>query len=264
VIDHLRPVGALLAALAAWSLALLVLAVAGLGGRVGPHPDNAALMPPVPAVSLDVIGSRLGPASNYLEVGNRPLLSADRRPAPIVASTGNEDAPLDATLTSVLITGDVKLAILQAQRDGSSQRVRLGDVLEGTAWRLVTLEPRRAVFEGPEGRRELELRVFDGRGGAAPTPVTAATPAATPGRMRRDGTPDTRPSAPTTTPAEMAAAAEQAAISLAPDLDGGEVAEITPEQQVEAIRRRIEARRAMRAAEGEEERAALERAKQVQ
>ena len=41
-------------------------------------------------------------------------------------------------------------------------------------------------------------------------------------------------------------------------------AELTPEQQVEAIRRRIEARRAMRAQEGAEERAALERNKQVQ
>jgi general secretion pathway protein N len=42
-----------------------------------------------------------------------------------------------------------------------------------------------------------------------------------------------------------------------------QVAEVTPEAQVEAIRRRIEARRAMRAAEGAEEQAASERAKQV-
>lgn len=261
MIDHLRPLGGLLAALAIWSLALLVLAVAGLGGRVGPHPGNAALMPPMPEVSLDVIGSRLGPASDYLEVGTRPLLSADRRPAPIVASAGNEDAPLEATLTSVLITGDVKLAILQLTRDNSSEQVRLGETLKGTAWRLVELEPRLAVFEGPEGRRQMELRVFDGRGGATPTPMAATpTPAAGPGRIRPDGTVDNRPSAPTTTPEEMAA---QAAMPLSPDPTGGEVAEVTPEQQVEAIRRRIEARRAMRAAEGEEERRALERAKQV-
>jgi len=242
VIEHLRPLGALLAALAAWSLALLVLAVAGLGGRVGPHPENAALMPPMPQVSLDVIGSRLGPASDYLEIGNRPLLAVDRRPAPMTASAGNEDVPLEATLTSVLITGDVKLAILQMQGDGSSQRVRLGEALPGTAWRLVALEPRRAVFEGPEGRREMDLRVFDGRGAAAPTPM-----AATAERARASG----GPSAP-------AAAAEPGVLQATADRPGNEVAEVTPEEQVEAIRRRIEARRAMRAAEVEAERAALE------
>jgi len=42
------------------------------------------------------------------------------------------------------------------------------------------------------------------------------------------------------------------------------VEEMTPEQQVEAIRRRIEARRAMRAQEGADERAAQERDKQVE
>jgi len=252
VIDHLRPFGALLAAVAAWSVGLLLLAVAGLGGRVGPHPANAALAPPLPAVSLDVIGSRLGPASNYLEVGSRPLLSVDRRPPPISAGTGNEDAPLDAILTSVLITGEVKLAILQARRDGSSQRVRLGDVLEGTAWRLVALEPRRAVFEGPEGQRELDLRVFDGSGGQAPTPI--ARPARSAGE---------RPS-PGVVAEGAQASAMPAAAQASVDEDAPTVAEVTPEQQVEAIRRRIEARRAMRAAESEAEQAASERAKQVE
>jgi general secretion pathway protein N len=249
MIDHLRPVGALLAAVAAWSLALLMLAVAGLGGRVGPHPGNAALAPAIPAVSLDVVGSRLGPASDYLEVGNRPLLAVDRRPAPLSAATGNEDAPLEATLTSVLITGDLKLAILQAQGDGRSQRVRLGDVLEGTAWRLVELEPRRAVFEGPEGRREMALRVFDGTGAPAPTPM------AQPGRGGAEGSPvAVRPAESTASPQQGGASADAAT---------PRVAEVTPEEQVEAIRRRIEARRAMRAAEGAEEQAASERAKQV-
>ena len=250
MIDHLRPVGALLAAVAAWSMALLLLAVAGLGGRVGLHPGNAALAPPVPEVSLDVIGSRLGPASSYLEVGSRPLMVIDRRPPPISGDTGNEAAPLESTLTSVLITGTVKLAILQAQRDGRSQQVRLGEVLDGTAWRLVELEPRRAVFEGPEGRRELDLRVFDGTGAPAPTPI------ALPG-----------PGAPDRSAAAARPAAAQASVPhgiAAPSPDATEVAEVTPEQQVEAIRRRIEERRAMRAAEGAQERAALERAKQVE
>jgi general secretion pathway protein N len=242
MIGALRPMGALLAALAAWSLALLALAVAGLGARVGPHPPNAALAPPLPQVSLTQTGSRLGPLSNYMEVGSRPLLSADRRPAPVTdAGDGNSEAPLEVILTSVLIAGDVKLAIVQNQGDPQSQRVRLGETVAGTGWRLVELQPRRAVFEGPQGRRELELRVFDGQGGAtvvsgSPQPPPAAAPSA--------------PSAPK--PAGGAATqggTEAVAATPAPAEDSQPAAEMTQEQQVEAIRRRIEARRAQMRAE---------------
>lgn len=240
MISALRPAGALLAALALWALGLLLLAVAGLGAQVGLHPPNAALMPPMPVVQLDVIGSRLGPATDYLEVGNRPLLSPDRQPAPLTADAGGDaEAPLEANLTSVLITSELKLAILQSTQDGASRRVRLGEVLEGTAWRLVALEPRRAVFEGPQGRRELDLRVFDGTGAAPPTPQHTRVPPA-----RLDA------------PAAVAAAAAPAPAEAKPDPDAS-AAPITPEQQVEAIRRRIEARRAM-AAEAARERATPE------
>ncbi len=239
MIAALRPAGALLAALAIWSLALLVLAVAGLGARVGPHPANAALAPPLPKVSLAPADSRLGPPSDYLEVGSRPLLSADRRPPPVTdTGDGGSDAPLDVVLTSVLIAGDLKLAIVQKQGDPASLRVRLGEPVAGTSWRLVDLQPRRAVFEGPQGRRELELRVFDGAGGATvvsgtPRPPTAAggpTPGAPGGAA----------------PPPQAVAAQPAP---APAADSEPAAEMTQEQQVEAIRRRIEARRAQMRAE---------------
>lgn len=233
MISALRPQGALLAALAAWALCLLLLAGAGLGGRVDPHPDNGALVPPMPQVRLSAVGSRLGLPTDYLELGNRPLLSADRRPAPVsAASAGESDAPLDVTLTSVLIAGDVKLAIVQGKDDPRSQRVRMGEVLDGTAWRLVTLEPRRAVFEGPQGQTELILRVYSGSGAATPPPPASAPPqtAAAPGAV-----------ATTTTDAGVATTAPQPT---------QQPAEMTQEQQVEAIRRRIEARRAQMRAEG--------------
>ena len=230
----LRPLGALLAAFAAWSLALLVLALFGLGGRVDVHPANPALAPPMPQVSLVETGSRLGPASDYLEVGNRPLLSADRRPAPVTDAGGaGNDAPLDVVLTSVLIAGDVKLAIVQTLGDPASHRVRLGEAVPGTSWRLVELQPRSAMFESPQGRRELNLRVFDGQGGAAPT---AAMPS--PG-VATAQVPETEPTGDT----------EAVAAQPAPSADSQPAAEMTQEQQVEAIRRRIEARRAQMRAE---------------
>ncbi|GAB2490032.1 hypothetical protein [Arenimonas alkanexedens] len=260
MIAHLRPVGALLAAVAAWAVGLLLLALAGLGGRVGLHPGNASLAPPVPQVRLEVVGSRLGPASDYLEIGNRPLLSVDRRPSAVLAGAGSGDAPLDAVLTSVLIADDVRLVILQHTADRSSRRVRLGDLVEGTAWRLVEVEPRRAVFDGPEGRREMALRVFDGTGGEPVTQVAAPaapvpSPAPAPGLALAEAVAATPPP-PSTSSTDISGSS------------GGErptqSAPVTPEQQVEAIRRRIEARRAQRAAEAAAEQAAQDGIKQVE
>lgn len=230
MIDQLRPAGALLAALAAWSVGLLLLALAGLGARFAPHPDNPAVAPPMPRVELAEVGSRLGPPSDYAEVGNRPLLSADRRPA-AVAAAGDTEAPLDWVLSGVLLAGEFKAALLQSPDGSQSQRVRAGELVEGTAWRLVALEPRRASFEGPQGRRELDLRVFDGRGEAKPSAPPASAPRAAAGRATagRATTAAAPAAAPAATPAPAAPAAE---------------GELSQEQQVEAIRRRIEARRA--------------------
>lgn len=233
MINALRPRGAVLAALALWAVCLLLLAAAGLGGRVGPHPDNGSLVPPMPEVRLSAVGSRLGPASDYMEIGSRPLLSADRRPAPVsAAGEGEGDKPLEVTLTSVLIAGDVKLAIVQGKDDGKSLRVRLGELIEGTAWRLVALEPRSAVFDGPQGRTELVLRVYDGGSGTVPVSGPRSAP---PGGNAE--------------PATGKADSEPGAVAAAPAAPVPENAELSQEQQVEAIRRRIEARRAQMRAE---------------
>ena len=117
-------------------------------------------------------------------------------------------------------------------------------------------EPRRALFEGPLGQRTLDLRVFDGTG--APMPNAPPPPPPVAAGVRGV------PTAPV--PAQVAAPAPPAPSlpALPATLEGEQPPELTPEQQVEAIRRRIEARRAMRAQEGAEERAASERNKQVQ
>lgn len=249
MVEALRPRGMLLAALALWALALCVLAAFGLGGRVGPHPPDLALRPTIPAVALSATQARLGPASDYVEVGNRPLLNADRRPALVSAAGGvDADQPLDAVLTSVLIAGETRLALVQTREGGETRRVRLGENVPGTAWQLVELEPRRAVFAGPQGRTELVLRVFDGKGGEPPT-------AGAPRDTAQARTPERPAAAPPGAPAPdpAASAGAPAAVAEAP---------ATPEAQVEAIRRRIEARRAQRAAEAAAEREARERAQQ--
>lgn len=244
--DNLRPLTLLLGATCLWALCVLVLALAGLGARFAP-PSETARAPALPKITLSRSQSRLGPITDYLEVGQRPLLTSDRRPGAQPADGGEGTAELDVALTSVLITPRLQLAIFTDNKDASSRRVRVGEVVPGSNWRLVSLEARRAVMEGPSGQRELQLRVFDGKGGQPPTPATMrpaneVRPDTVP---PADATPSLPPPPPVTSspqpveqPARANATPEQSA-----------TAPMTQEQQVEAIRRRIEARRAQMRAE---------------
>jgi general secretion pathway protein N len=235
MLDHWRPLTAILAATCLWAVVLLVLALIGLGGRVAPLPDDPSKVPPVPAVNLQRVAPRLGAPEEYAEVGSRPLLIADRRPAPIgpVAGEGASN-DLDVALTSVLITPRLQMAILTDNNGGASRRVRVGEVVQGTGWTLVDVKPRQATLSGPSGERILELRVYNGLGGAAPTPVAAA---------------GSDPEAPQP-PAEPDPNVASAPVATAPPPAAPQPTDtLTQEQQIEAIRKRIEARRAQMRAE---------------
>ena len=120
---------------------------------------------------------RLGPYGQYAEISVRPLFSSDRRPQPFSLG-GDEDTSndFDYILSGVLLVPQVKLAMVQPSDGGDPERVKLGDAVEAApAWRLVALNPRSAVFEGPGGQKTLELRVFDGNGGEPPSTATPAT-----------------------------------------------------------------------------------------
>lgn len=224
MLDTLRPATWLLGALAAWCVGLLLLAFAGLGGRVGPHPGDPALGPPIPELRFSESAQRLGAATDYLAVGDRPLFNPDRRPAPVALVSTEQQAPFNGVLTSVLLTETLRMAIFSEENGSISKRVRLGDAVPGTNWRLSSLEPRRAVLEGPEGQRVLDLRVFDGQGGAAPTPVAAIVE----DKPESAATPQNPPSL-----VQQASQASAESQRSAAD-----------QAQIDAIRARIEARRA--------------------
>lgn len=216
-----------LGVVAVWSLLVLMAAISGLAGRFSLHPDDPGSVPAVPQLDLSQARTDLPAMDHYAEVGQRPLFNADRRPLPPdeVAEDGAEPAappsPLEVTLTSVIISGDVQLAILQDNRNQQSLSVRVGNFLEGdqSAWKLVELGPRRAVFEGPGGRAEADLRVFDGSGAQAPTALTAQPVGAS-----------------------SAAVADSGQVVQGDD-ETVAVATETPESRAELIRRRIEERR---------------------
>jgi len=240
----------LLAAVAGWALLAALLALFGLGSRIAPLPADPALVQALPSLPASP-PERLGALPQYAEVGQRPLFSEDRRPKPFFLSGEETAAPaFDLVLSSVLITPALRLAIVQPAQGGEGLRVKVGDAPAGFAgWRLVELEPRRAVFEGPDGRRELALRVFDGTGGQPPTaiargapgpvpmapPAGPAAPRATGGNQAPVAMPNAPGQAPAPVPAPAAASADAASEAQpAP----------TTDQQMEAIRQRIEQRRA--------------------
>jgi len=259
-IDDAGPRTWLLASAAAWALLAWLLATAGMGGRVEPLPPDPGLLKPLPPLQ-PAPAPRLGPLSQYREIAARPLFAEDRRPKPFVLQgdgTEVESKAFDYVLTSVLITPGLKLAILQPPDGSESLRVKLGEAPEPQPeWRLVALDPRSAVFEGPDGRHTMNLRVYSGVGGAAPTPVSGARrPGAAPDAMPdavqdadrvpitppADGNGGAVPSAPVPKPASSQRPPANSKPAPATPVEGA--APMTEQAQMEAIRQRIQQRRA--------------------
>ncbi|WP_242112331.1 general secretion pathway protein GspN [Luteimonas aquatica] len=234
----------LLGALALWALGVWVFALFGMGGKVAPLEDDPALAGSLPKPAA-APAERLGPLPQYAAMGERPLFTDDRRPQPfLINPAGEGEAQVNAfdyVLTSVLRTPNFQMAILQTP-DGSGEpmRVKVGDAPKAApGWHLASVDARSAVFNGPEGERKLELRVFNGNGGEPPTAISVSgtvPPAAqpVPGQPVPPPIPNQVPpkpqngEAPPPQPAPAEAAAQDAAT----------------QQQIEAIRKRIEARRA--------------------
>ncbi|VXB99537.1 conserved hypothetical protein [Luteimonas sp. 9C] len=261
----------LVAAVGAWALLFALLSLAGLGGRIGALEDDGIVAAPIgPAPGT---AAPAPPLSSFNEVAARPLFTGDRRPHPFFIDPQDEGegtgTGFDYVLTSVLRTPEFAMAILQPSGGGESIRLKVGEgPPEATNWLLDSVDTRSVVFNTPEGPRTLELRVFDGTGGQPPTPMTPTPPP--------DGqSPTQAASRPPATPAPNAAIAARASDNGAAPPPGGTAqtgngqprgpanqrpapvadngSSATPETaaaagpseaQVEAIRRRIEERRA--------------------
>lgn len=229
--DSLSPKTWLLAGVAGWALCLWVFALLGLGGHLGSN-DAAVAVQPLPTTTIPR-ASRPGPQAQYAEIASRPVFAEDRkRHAFIINGTGEDAQPntFDYTLTSVLIASGVQLAILKPAADGAqSVRVKVGEAVEtAPQWTLASLLPRSATFRGPDGEKSLELRVFDGVGGAMPPPAVQNVPSGT----VINETPQANGEQPGPPPPPIASG------------DGEPKDTVSADVQLDAIRKRIEARRA--------------------
>lgn len=251
--DALGPRTWLLAAIAGWALLAWVLALFGMGGQIRPLPDDPGLVPALPQLA-PAAPERLGPLAQYSEIAARPVFSQDRTPQPFFISgqegEGQAQA-FDFVLSSVLITPALRLAIVQPSQGGEGIRLKMGEAPPTTpGWRVVDIQPRSVVFNGPEGERTLELRVFDGSGGQMATALTVPSSAGVPVPPAGG---DNRVTGGASTPGASAGQPAPPAPAVMPTETPGPVAEPTQstEQQMEAIRKRIEARRAQLRAQGE-------------
>ena len=258
-IDSFGPRSWLLAALAGWALLVWVLALFGLGGQIRPLPDDPSLVSALPKLPQQV-PERLGPLAQYSEIAARPLLSQNRKPQAFFISGqegGEQPQTFDFVLTSVLITPQLQMAILQPTGGGEGVRLKIGDAPESAqGWRVSEIHPRSVVIEGPEGPRTLELRVFDGLSGQPPSATPASPGSGAPIQPPGPGTAAPPPGSPimaTPTrpmpvpPAGNASPTPQPGGENAPQVE----APMTTEQQMEAIRKRIEARRAQLRQQGQ-------------
>ncbi|MET0581208.1 MAG: hypothetical protein ABWZ08_04445 [Pseudoxanthomonas sp.] len=252
-IDSFGPRTWLLAAIAGWTLLVWVLALFGLGGQIRPLPDDPSLVTALPRLPKQA-AERLGPLAQYSEIAARPVFSQSRKPQAFFISGqegGEQPQTFDFILTSVLITPQLQMAILQPTQGGEGVRLKIGDAPESAqGWHVSEIHPRSVVIQGPEGPRTLELRVFDGLSGQPPSATPPVPGAGAPGPAAPvqppmpatavpapgSAPPMTTPSQPMPVPpANAAGAGSQPAQT--PDA-------LTTEQQMEAIRKRIEARRA--------------------
>jgi general secretion pathway protein N len=213
--------------------ALVVAQQAGLGSGYRLREAGASRERDTALAAIDREPFRLRAWAEYGEVLNRPLFNDTRTPEPAepvegAAGGDGNTPPLNVTLTGVILSGELKLALVRDNAKGETQRVRVGQPLEGeqAGWTLIELEPRAAVFEGAGlGRQELELTVDTKGGGPA---VAAPGAAGVQGQVPTFQTAATTP--PPNTPGYTAPAS-------APAQTPGQPA------NAEEIRKRIEERR---------------------
>ena len=140
-----------LAVLALLLGALLLALLSGTGRSVRwdpPYP--VASLPQAAAVQLPPPR----PLEQFAEVWQQPLFAPDRKPVHFVSS--NQSHSGDVSLTGVILTPSLHMALLRGQ-SGGEFRVREGESLPGGGATLVELRPRSAVLENDGSRIELQL-----------------------------------------------------------------------------------------------------------
>jgi general secretion pathway protein N len=159
-----------------------LLQYAGVGRGYRWAADDPSSAPPLPGSAIDDKPLKLPPASAFAEVQMHPLFNEDRKPTPIDASEGDDSgapqSPLNITLTGIVSTSSIKIAMVQDKTRNQSVALKVGMPLEGdqASWTLVEVKPRSVVFKSAANERtEVELETSVAQPPRAPPTRTART-----------------------------------------------------------------------------------------
>lgn len=230
-----RRITIILSSIAALCGALGIAQKLGMGDGYSLLPASGRTAKSDALSALDKAVFKLPSWGDYALVLEHPVFNESREPTPIDekddpnAGPAQTATPINVTLTSIIITPKLKLAIVRDNNTGQSTVVKVGNTLEGeqSGWKLVEVAPRKAVFEGQGlGQQELELLVDASAKGAAP-PMPG-------GPIPQPGMPGANPAAPPLAappPATMAT------------MSDNQVPDANNQARAEEIRKRIEERR---------------------
>jgi general secretion pathway protein N len=167
----------------------VLLQYAGVGRGYRWAADDPSSEPTLPGGAADEKPLKLPPANAFAEVEMHPLFNEDRKPTPLDASEGDDasapQSPLNITLTGIVSTSSVKIAMVQDKARNQSIALKVGMPLEGdqASWTLIEVKPRSVVFKSAANERtEVELETSVAQPTKAPAPRTA-----------RSGTPPNKP-----------------------------------------------------------------------
>lgn len=149
-------------------------AMAFVLGRVNVDQIEPAGNTEVEHVQADVPETGLTEFDQYTTIMERPVFFSDRR-LPVVEIAGDDEesepaeieeveeiSELKAAVAGIVITPEMKLAMVSDETAGKTVVLREGMSLEGeqAAWKLETILPRAVSFVSVDGRQtQLELQV---------------------------------------------------------------------------------------------------------
>lgn len=171
--ENQRRLTPLLAAAAAVLALGLLLLFSGVGRSVRwlpPRPLAAVTSTHHPASLLLPL-----PLQDFAIVWQKPLFSPDRKPVAAVADGGTSLG--DLTLTGIILTPALRMALLRNKNGDRQVRLREGEATPDGSITLVEIRPRSALFDASGGRTELKLpagAAFDDPKGAAPADAAAS------------------------------------------------------------------------------------------
>ena len=232
---RLTPVLGITCALCALVLGALVL---GVGRTV--RWSAAGQSRPLPAAATQA-RKAAPPLQQFAAVWQHPLFTTDRQPAPETDSGGGTVTLGDLELTGIILTPELKMALLHGRPD-KDVRVLEGENVGNSGWTLVQLKPRSAVFSRNGQRTVLKLVVAgETGGGAVPAP---------PASSERGGHREVPATA--VHPGRAAALRKREQAKAPPKGAAGSKTETPRQRRTQALRARIESRRRQMQAQKEQ------------